>query len=510
MTFHKTLLSAGLVLLVSTSCDTRDELEPAPRLQLEPCRLKGYDQEISCARFEVFEDRKARTGRKILLNIAVIQAASGNPAPDPLFILAGGPGQAATSYVPWVRSVFKKVHFDRDIVLVDQRGTGKSNPLNCEWESETGSDLMFDSLSSERLRSCLSEWDADVRFYSNFEAMGDLDEIRRALGYEEINLWGGSYGTRAAQVYMRMQPDHVRTAILDGVAPFDLKFPLYVARDSQRALNLMFENCDADEDCRKAFPGLREKLDTLLDELERRPRKIEARHPRTGEKMELEIGRDAFVSGIRGFLYVPLHTSLIPFAVESASGGNFEPFVAMNFSLTRWSVETMSLGMTISVLCAEDLPRIDRTEVPGETRGTFVGAFMVDAWARTCDEWPRAELPRGYAERVSIQVPTLLLSGNLDPVTPPQWGEMARENMPRSLHLVVPGAAHNVSPVGCVPDLMATFLDRGTAEGLDASCVRANAASPFFVQPSYESTAAELAKPRPGGTDGTRPMGNLR
>ena len=184
MTFHKTLLSAGLVLLVSTSCGTRDEPEPAPSLQLEPCRLKGYDQEISCARFEVFEDRKARTGRRILLNIAVIRAASGNPAPDPFFILAGGPGQAATSYVPWVRSVFKKVHFDRDIVLVDQRGTGKSNPL-CEWESETGSDLMFDSLSSEKLRSCLSEWDADVRFYSNFEAMGDLDEIRRALGYEE-------------------------------------------------------------------------------------------------------------------------------------------------------------------------------------------------------------------------------------------------------------------------------------------------------------------------------------
>ena len=154
----------------------------------------------------------------------------------------------------------------------------------------------------------------------------------------------------------------------------------------------------------------------------------------------------------------------------------------------------MSLGMTLSVLCTEDLPRIDLNEVSRATRGTFLGTVMVDAWARTCEEWPRADLPDGYDERVPIHAPTLLLSGELDPVTPPQWGEMVRETMPRSLHLVVPGAAHNASPVGCVPDLMATFLDRGTAEGLDTKCVDVGRTAPFFVPPVTKRTESELMR----------------
>jgi pimeloyl-ACP methyl ester carboxylesterase len=452
--------------------------------RLSPCWLEGLREPVRCGSLAVPEDRSNPSSRRIQIHFAVVAAASTTAALDPLFVLAGGPGQAGTSYAPFVTSTFRKIRARRDIVLVDQRGTGKSNPLDCDSGDYDFSIASGSRRLSDTAKECLEKLKADVRFYSNFHAMEDLDAVRSALGYEKINLWGGSYGTRAALVYMRFHEDRVRVAILDGAAPFALRYPLHTAPDAQHALDQMFNRCEADEGCRSAFPRLRMELRDLLRRLGRASVRRKVRHPRTGNDQEVEISREAFVASLRGFLYVPEHTSLVPWVIHRATAGDFEPFVSLSLSLSDWSVESMKLGMTLSVLCSEDLPRIRQSEAARLAANTFLGTLMVDEWQSACSMWPIASLPPGYDAPLATKTPVLILSGAMDPVSPPHWGENVAASMPNSLHVVMRGAAHNVSPRGCVPDLMATFIAAGTARKLDATCVDRQQTPAFFVSPA--------------------------
>ncbi len=236
----------GIASIAGSGCK-RDDPNAHRALALHPCHLAHVGVETMCGTYEVFEDRARGAGRKLRLNVAVMPALVAHPEPDPLFILAGGPGQSATSTAPALAAVFDRVRKHRDIVFVDQRGTGKSNPLECPQKREPTLNERLDSQpNDEELKTCLAAYDADPRLYTTPIAMDDLDEVRGALGYEKINLWGGSYGTRAALVYMRQHEDRVRTATLDGVAPFTLELPLSVAKDGQRALDSMFAACASD------------------------------------------------------------------------------------------------------------------------------------------------------------------------------------------------------------------------------------------------------------------------
>jgi len=269
--------------------------------------------------------------------------------------------------------------------------------------------------------------------------------------------------------------------ILDGAAPFGVKFPLYTARTAQRSLDLLFDACEADRDCHAAFPSFRAETRDLLASLERSPARTLVRHPRTGQRREMEITRGGFASLLRGFLYVPAHRSLVPAMVHEAAEGDFEPLLALGLSLAGWSFETMSLGMAFSILCSEDVPRITREEIGPATRDTFIGRAEIDSWFDLCAVWPRADLPDDYEHPVRAQVPALILSGALDPATPPSWGEEAARDLPHARHVIVPGAAHNVSFSGCLPDLIADFVEAGFAEGLDTTCVEAIRTPPFIT-----------------------------
>jgi len=452
----------------------------AAAASLQPCHLDGFSEEVLCGRHEVYENRRAASGRRIFLRFAVLPALSARAEPDPLFLLAGGPGQAATGLAVLAGGPFKRIRAHRDIVLVDQRGTGKSHPLDCVGGDDDLSRLTRTAMLEDPA-GCLRGLDADVRFYTDFEAMEDLDEIRAALGYDRVNLWGGSYGTRAAQVYLRLHPDRVRSVILDGAAPFSVKFPLYTARNAQQSLDLLFDSCEADRDCRAAFPNFRAETHDLLASLERSPARALVRHPRTGQRREMEITRGGFASLLRGFLYVPAHRSLVPAMIHEAARGDFDPLLALGLSLAGWSFETMSLGMTFSILCSEDVPRIAREEIDTATRATFIGRAEIDSWTDLCAIWPRADLPADYDRPIRAQVPTLILSGALDPATPPSWGEEAARELPKARHVVVPKAAHNVSFSGCMPDLIADFVEAGFAEGLDTVCVDAISTPPFVT-----------------------------
>ena len=473
---HTILLPALLATLAATA----GRVSIAADGSLQPCHLDGFSEQVLCGHHDVYENRHAASGRRIPLRFAVIPALSAKAEPDPLFLLAGGPGQAATGLAVLAGGPFKRIRAHRDIVLVDQRGTGESRPLECPGGDDDLSRLTRTAMLEDP-SACLRGLDADVRFYSNFEAMEDLDEIRAALGYDRVNLWGGSYGTRAALVYLRLHPEHVRSVVLDGAAPFTVKFPLYTARNAQRSLDLLFDACEADRDCHAAFPNFRTETRDLLASLERSPARALVRHPRTGQRREMEITRAGFASLLRGFLYVPAHRSLVPAMMHEAAQGNFEPLLALGLSLAGWSFETMSLGMTCSILCSEDVPRIAREAIDSATRATFIGRAEVDSWSDLCAAWPRADLPADYDRPVRAQTPALILSGGLDPATPPAWGEEVARELPNSRHVVAPNAAHGVSFSGCLPDLIADFVEAGAAEGLDTACVNAISTPPFVT-----------------------------
>lgn len=473
----------SFVLLLPALALASPDREAAPRrIALEPCHIKDFEEEVLCGILKVPENRASRTGRTIDLHVAVLPALRPESAPDPLFILAGGPGQGARSYAPFVQSAFKEVRRARDVVLVDVRGTGASNPLDCN----LGDPLEFLGMEGDEIdpTPCLEKLKGDPRFYTSEPIVDDLDDVRAALGYERINLWGGSYGTRAALVYARRHADRVRSVVLDGSAPFELEMPLYNAWGAQRALDRLLADCAAEPACRTAFPHLREELGEVLARLDRAPVAVSLRHPQTDRPVNLRISRNALSSGIRGMLYVPTHVSLIPYMVHRAAQGDFSPMAALNLQTAAWSTETMSLGMTLSVVCAEDVQRISDAAAEREVRGTFLGDSEIKMWRQMCSRWPRGPLPAEVDRVRPLRMPALILSGDLDPVTPPRWGEAMKAHFPEALHVVVPGAGHNTSATGCVPDLIAEFIAKGNTAGLDAVCVKTVRRPPFVIDPS--------------------------
>jgi pimeloyl-ACP methyl ester carboxylesterase len=457
----------------------------ASRIPLSPCRLKNSAAQVSCGFLEVPEDRAHPEQRRIRLRVAVVPSLARSPQPDPLFLLAGGPGQAATEAFGPLLPAFDRVHRTRDLVLVDQRGTGSSNPLQCEIAKEDAP--LAEQLRAEErdsdgaMRACLGKWDADPRWYTTSIAMKDLDEVRDALGYDRINLWGGSYGTRAALVYIREHGGHVRTATLDGVAPTDLALPLWFARDAQRALDLLFDACAQDSGCASAYPDLRGTFAKLLGDLQRAPAKAAVLDPITGRPTDVTITRDSFTTALRGILYQPDLAVLVPLTIARAARGDFGPFVAEAAGLQRGFARSLALGLLFSVACAEDVPTFTDADIERAAAGTFLGPGFIKRFAHVCSFWPRGEVAKGFHDPVKSDVPVLLLSGELDPVTPPSWAENAARTLSRHLSIVVPGVGHGATSEGCTAQLVARFIEAGTLDGLDASCTQRLKRPPFFV-----------------------------
>lgn len=468
-----------LTVLLLAAC-TAAPPAAGPRIALSPCRLKGSGIPAQCGTLRVPEDRAHPQGRHIDLRVAVIPALARDPAPDPLFLLAGGPGQAATEAFGPLLGAFERVRRTRDLVLVDQRGTGSSNPLNCDVvppDATLAQRLQFNTLDEARFKQCLRGYDADPRFYTTAIAMQDLDDVRAALGYAQINLWGGSYGTRAALVYLRDHARTARSAILDGVAPPQLILPLNFAEDAQRSLDLLFSQCEANAACAKTFPQLSQRFTRLLARLESNPEKAKVQDPRTGQVTEVTIRRGMFASGLQNILYQQDLASLVPLIIDRASAGEFGPFVAAiaSFEQTRG----LSTGMTFSVACSEDLRGVTEAEAKEAAKGTFLGPFIAEGFLRICSFWPRGEAPPRAP--IHSDAPVLLFSGELDPATPPRWADIAAETLPNSRKFVVPGVGHGTLAEGCVPRLIDQFLQKPDPAALDASCLAPLKRPPFFV-----------------------------
>jgi pimeloyl-ACP methyl ester carboxylesterase len=475
-------LSLLLPLLVLVACSGRNQ--PSALDRLRPCTADDGPTDAYCGSYAVYENRDSKQGRKIDLRIVLLPALSRDAKPDPVFFLAGGPGQGAAQLARGIREMFRRVQAERDIVLVDQRGTGESNPLDCKSDEDSLKELNDPPEAVvARLKSCMEGLDADLRFYTTNIAMDDLDDVRQFLGYEQINLYGGSYGTRAALVYLRQHEPHVRAAVLDGVAPTDMRLPLFFARDAQRALDLLIADCEKDDQCRARYPNLGERLKNLAARLESSPVTTRLVHPRTGLEEEVVVKGSLVAVTIFGALYSPLASSLIPALVERAERNDFQGMLALSMINSGVS-ENMAVGMQFSVLCTEDFGRITPEEAEREVVGTLFGRHLMEMRLKACEFWPKGSLPANYHQPVQSAVPALLLSGELDPVTPPEWAEKVAKTLTNSKHLIAPGTGHGVISTGCGLRILREFLDEASAESLDDSCLAVLRRPPFFLSPS--------------------------
>ena len=466
---------------------------PAIAVELTDCRLEdtGGLRTVAaeCGTLSVPLDPQVPDGEHIELFIARIRALTASAPADAFTVIAGGPGAASTEFYVSQEGAFSRVRRDRDIVLVDQRGTGRSNPLDCpEPPEDTDMAEYSAELVKEASRDCLSSLDADPRFFTTSVAVRDLDELRKALGYAQLNVYGVSYGTRVAQHYLRRYPDQTRSVILDGVVPADLPLGPAISLDAQAAVEQMFNRCAQDAACAEAFPDLRDGFDELAAQLADEPASVMLQDPLVGGSTTEQLSAPAFQAAVRLLSYSTETVSILPLVLHSAyADGDFAPLAAQAAMVTRRTNELLSYGMHNAVVCTEDVPfyepaAVERTAL----EQTYLGTAMFDGLSDICSVWPAGVIDEDFKAPVVSDRPVLVLSGSADPVTPAAYGERILGDrdepwLTAARHLVVEGQGHGQAAVGCMPKLLGEFVATPDAAAVDASCLDTGGPAPFFT-----------------------------
>jgi pimeloyl-ACP methyl ester carboxylesterase len=441
-------------------------------LPLSACRLPNLPTAAQCGTLEVPENRAQPDGRKIRLFVAVLPANTLTPREDPLVILAGGPGQAASYLGPFAARL-TELRRTRDVVLVDQRGTGRSSPLTCA-AFKTRDREMLETDPLPYARDCVQQLQAqgvDPAQYTTTAWIADLEAARQALGYARWNLWGGSYGTRVAQEYLRRHPDAIRTVTLDGVAPPAMIITLDVWRTREAALQAILAACAAAAPCRAAHPDAAQSLAAVEQALGPDGREVALTDPRTGIVSRERVTFDIVLGALQPLTYSPELAVLLPEMLALAAAGDFGPLFAASPVISGNLAEQMNGALHFSVTCAEDVPRITAEGATRALAGLPTQRLARQAIA-VCDAWPRGTMPADFATPVGSDKPVLLLSGGMDPVTPPAYGAEVAKGFANSRHLVAPGYGHIVSAHPCAPKLIADFVDGAGFAKLAPACVR--------------------------------------
>jgi pimeloyl-ACP methyl ester carboxylesterase len=463
---------AALLLTVIAAAATA---QPAWQSE-ERCRLAtdGVPAAYArCGTLAVPLDPAAPDGPAIELFVARIGALSAEPRPDPLLLIAGGPGQSTVDFYLQTRGAFEQARRDRDLILVDQRGTGRSaEGFRCE----VPSDLSLDTAGSEELATvvdaCFEQLSHDPRFYTTSAAVRDLDAVRTALGIEAWNVYGVSYGTRVAQHYLRRYPEHTRAVVLDGVVPPPLALGPDVAREAQRALEQIFARCAADAQCGAKFAALPQLFGEVLARLDAGA--AEETDPAPISPLELR-------TLVRFMSYSSATVALLPVLISEAHAGNYMPLAGQASTLLRELPESLSFPMSNSVTCTEDVPYVAATSTGG-LDSTYLGTAIMDALREICARWPAGVIDDGFKTAVVSNAPVLLLSGEYDPITPPAYAERVKtDGLANSVHVVGRGQGHGLVGIGCVPRLLRTFLEEPVPGSLDATCLQREPPTPFFL-----------------------------
>jgi pimeloyl-ACP methyl ester carboxylesterase len=377
-----------------------------------------------------------------------------------------------------------KLRRDREIVFVDQRGTGESNPLYCNQNANKDDMRTYftEGVNVDNVRDCRNqlEKNANLTLYTTQIAMDDLDEVRSALGYDKINLVGGSYGTFAGLVYLRQHPDRVRAAILEGVSPVEAKIVLPFAKGVEHSLERLFSDCAADKECNEAFPKLRAEFKELTAKVEKQPASFEATNLITGKREQITLSRNIFSELIRTMLYIPIYWRWLPVLIHESNLGNFGPFASIAHTNIR-ALGQLATGMSFSVLCAEDMPFITEDEIKRDTAGTFYGEYRVRTGMKVCEQWPRGKVAAAFNEPVKSDAPILMITGELDPVAPPWIAAGAARFLPNSRQISISNTGHFFR-FECLEDLFVEFLTKASTKGLNDSCVKDIERPPFITR----------------------------
>lgn len=474
---------AAAAALVSVPVAAQQSASPSgrPALEMRPCELPRSTAPARCGTYRALENREQPGGRRIPLDVVVLPARNGSPRPDPVFFVVGGPGQTATEIAPAFAA--SPLGQERDMVFVDQRGTSRQHRLDCPLAGspENPQGYLDPIFQLEIFRRCRAELEtkADLTRYTTADYVDDLDEVRRALGYEQINIQGGSYGTRVVLFYLRQYPRDARTAFMTGVYPAQMRNPLHHAADAQAGLDSVFALCARDAACNGAFPDLRREFEETMERLRREPARVTVPHPETRAPMHLTLDANAFAEGVRMMMYGWERSRRVPLLLHRAHAGDYAPFAIAALNSNAGLRNQLRFGLLMSAICSEDMPRITEEDIVAETRGTFLGDLRVRTQRAACAEWPRRALPAGYKDPVVSDVPSLLVSGAYDPATGPRWGTLAAQTLRNSLHVVIRGAHTANSP--CVDQMVMDLMNRASVQGLDTSCVDEIQLTPFVL-----------------------------
>jgi pimeloyl-ACP methyl ester carboxylesterase len=443
-----------------------------PLQQGKSCHLPGIEEGLRCSFVQVPLDGK---GTFMSVHVTVAPALREAARPDPLFVLAGGPGQAGSDVVNLLSNALRKVRATRDIVFVDQRGTGRSGRLDCP--GSEAAEAMSDEAVDSAVMDCVNRNRMPLAAYSTANAAADIERVRLQLGYGKINVFGGSYGTRLAQAYARAYPGSVRSLLLDGVAAPDQIIPAG-GRDGQAALDALFDQCAKDAACQRAYPELRSEFASLAARVAAGPLQLDVSNPRTAAPLRVTMNSRRFLTTVHNVLYTALDGRRLPFLIHSAYQGRWEPFIARSNVAGDFSADGKLSGLLyLAVTCPEDLARLTPELLSDDARGSFLGAPQSGRLLQLCRMLKLPAAPK--ASEAMIDAPALMLSGGLDPVTPPRRAVAAAKTMRNAQQLVVASAGHGVSSLGCVPRLMREFID-APGKPVDAACL-AKLPAPAFV-----------------------------
>jgi len=453
----------------------------AMQVTLAPCTIEGVAGPARCGGYKVWEDRAASPGRQIELSIVILSALEAARS-DPFFMLQGGPGDAPSFNTRFYSRVFQGIRRRRDLVLIDLRGTGKSSALTCPELAKPAADGVYDAdlLSVPAVRACRERLAqrTDLRLYTTEIAVDDLEELRQALGYGPINLYGTSYGSRVAQVYMRRYPKSLRTVAMKGIAPPSMALPASHARAGEDAWRTLVTRCANDPGCARAFPILDVDFRQLLTRLERTSPTLT--FPANSKRVK--VTRGLFAEAFRRVLYTPEGWAQAPKQIRQLLNGDERALAETALSgRGMFGGERLAAGFFLSVTCTEDVPYLP-ADADAKAAGTFGGSYRLEQQRAACREWPRGSVSADHRRPTLSAVPTLLLSGELDPVTPPSGGEEVARGLANGRHVVIRNNGHAIGNAEhCIGQMIGEFLDRGSARRVDVSCAAAVPALPFVL-----------------------------
>ena len=458
----------------------------AQTLELNDCRISAGpgapSMKARCGSLLRPLDPSGTVAGDIALRVVIVPALNLTPEPDPFVPIAGGPGQGSVAFYTGYSRAFEDVRRNRDILLIDQRGTGESATMACDFDEDLIEGEYSTELTIKYTHACLDQLPYDPRFFTTSVAVTDIEAVREALAYPALNLYGISYGSRVAQHFARRYPDSTRTVIIDGVVPPQLSLGPEIATEGQKAINRILTRCKEDETCNDHFPNIDEVFARIVAEVKETAIPIQVPNPSTGRPEDLDFGEGELAAAIRLLAYHPNSIALIPLLINEAGKGNYVP-LGSQFMMTMIALtQTISMGMHNAVMCTEDVPFYDPTTIDYDgLEASYMGTFQLEALLAICSVWPQGPLDDAFKAPLETDIPVLLLSGDADPITPPRYADLAAVDLSNATHLVGKNQGHGQIAVGCTPRLVAEFIKSADPQTLDSECLQRSFVMPYFL-----------------------------